>query len=187
MKLAWIALFVAACGSSDAPAPKPEAPAARSGKIDLPGAAPAPGMRDGKIPHRDRTARMDTDGDGAVSDQERQENVDRRSAAMKARADLDGDGTVSEEEMAKGRRQRAEGMHSRLDKNGDGKVTVDELGDTRVRRFDPTAADANKDGTLTVEELEAAMKTAGPGPWGRRRGRWGEGRGSGAVGSGSGT
>jgi len=199
MKLVLLALVVAACGSKDAPAPKSE-PAPRSGKIDLPTAPGGgsgrrdgriPNMRDGRVPGslaeggrgpgRDRNRGVqDTDGDGVISADERNEAVEKRMEAMKARADKNGDGTVSEQEIAEARHDRAQNMLGRLDKDGDGKLTVAEVGESRMRRFDATAADVNKDGTITVEELETAMKAGGPGPWGRRRDRL-DGTGSGSA------
>lgn len=201
MKIVLLALVVAACGK-DAPAPKPQEPAPRSGKIDLPtppGGSEmredrSPGQRDGKIPdiaggrdgrgpRRDRNrGAQDTDGDGLISPEERAESVEARMAEMKARADKNKDGTVSEEEIAEARRERAQNMLGRLDKDGDGKLTVAEVGESRMRRFDATTADTNKDGTITIEELETAMQASGPGPWGRRRDRL-----NGATGSGSAT
>ena len=185
MKLVLFALLLAACGKDAPPAAKSEPPA-RSGKIDLPTApgAGGSGMRDGRIPKRDgrvpegrlgrrgrNLAQTDTDGDGVVSADERAARVERRMEEMKKRMDLDGDGTVSDEEVATARRDRAQNMFGRLDADGDGKLTVAEIGDSRMRRFDAAAADTNKDGTITVEELETAMQSSAPGPWGRRRDR----------------
>ena len=198
MKIVLLALVVAACGK-DAPAPKAE-PAPRSGKIDLPTPPAGSGMRDGRItglrdgkipdtaegrdgrgPRRDRNrGAQDSDGDGVISADERAEAVEERMAEMKARADKNKDGTVSEEEIAEARRDRAVNMLGRLDKNDDGKLTVAEVGESRMRRFDAAAADTNKDGTITIEELETAMQASGPGPWGRRRDRL-NGAGSGSA------
>jgi len=113
----------------------------RSAKIDVKPVAPPPSLpapSDDKGDKSDedwrarRMARMDTDGDGKVSDAERE-------AAMK---------------------QRMGRMHDRLDANGDGKLTPDELANApgRFHFDDPASVDANHDGEITVDELAAAVK-----------------------------
>lgn len=146
-RIALLLLVVAsACKPTDS-APQPQvtadpapalAPRARA-RIAPSLAAPAPlGSDTPALPdeggrhHGDRMARMDTDGDGKISDEERE-------AAMK---------------------ERSAKMRSRFDTNGDGKVTPDELASARGRmRFeDPAALDTNQDGDISADELEAGMK-----------------------------
>lgn len=116
-----------------------EAPAtkARSAKIDLKPMAP-PSLPADDQPAKDpdwrerRKDRLDTDGDGKVSDEE-------RAAAMK---------------------QRMGRLHDRLDTDGDGKVSPAELANApgRFKFDDPAAIDTNHDGDISVDELAAAVK-----------------------------
>jgi hypothetical protein len=160
-------LFAVACKTeSAAPAAGGSAgeqptPTVRSAKIDLkpvrPAAPAAPALPDSppngdrdqgggdRDQWRDRRARIDTDGDGVVTDAE-------RDAAMKARMTQ---------------------MHARLDTDGDGKVTPAELANARGRMHfdDPAAIDTNHDGEISTDELAAAMKARRD----ERRGRIGSG------------
>jgi hypothetical protein len=160
-------LFAVAC-KTESPTPaaagsagEQPTPTVRSAKIDLkpvrPAAPAAPALPDSapagdrdqgggdREQWRNRRARIDTDGDGVVSDAE-------RDAAMKAR--------LTE-------------MHSRLDTDGDGKVTPAELANARGRMHfdDPAAIDTNHDGDISTDELAAAMKARRD----ERRGRMGSG------------
>jgi len=144
-RLALLLLTVAACKTTDsAPQPQPTAtepaPAARAQPRNAPSlAVPAPleeGSNRPSLPdegrhHGDRMARMDTDGDGKISPEERE-------AAMK---------------------QRAATMRARLDTNGDGKLTPDELANAkgRMKFDDPASLDTNHDGDISADELEAGM------------------------------
>lgn len=135
----------AACKTNDsAPQPQPTptepAPAARTHPRTAPSLAVPEPLAEGSnrpaLPdevrhHGDRMARMDTDGDGKISPEERE-------AAMK---------------------QRAATMRARLDTNGDGKLTPDELANAkgRMKFDDPAALDTNKDGDISADELEAGM------------------------------
>ncbi len=152
--------------STSGAAPSNTGPKARSGKIDLPqrsphlpadddGAANAQQSREER--RKQRLAEMDTDGDGEISDEEREAARAKREAEMKARLDTNKDGTVSDEERDAARKQRATTMHDRLDRDGDGKLTAAELADSPMGRMDINA-DTNGDGVITVDELDAAMK-----------------------------
>jgi hypothetical protein len=142
-RIALLLTLAAACKTTDsAPQPQPAdpTPTTRAQPRTAPSlAVPAPlaeGSDRPSLPdegrHGDRMARMDTDGDGKISPEERE-------AAMKER-------------VAK--------MRTRLDTNGDGKLTPDELanGKGRMKFEDPAALDTNKDGDISADELEAGMK-----------------------------
>jgi Ca2+-binding EF-hand superfamily protein len=150
-RIALLLLLAGACKTTDSqptpqPAPSEPTPTVRSARPApaLP-AAPAPiaeGSDRPQLPsgdqgwgHRgDRFARMDKDGDGKISDEE-------RAAAMK---------------------ERTERMRQRLDTNGDGKLTPDELaganGKGRMHFDDPGALDTNHDGDISADELQAGME-----------------------------
>jgi len=90
-------------------------------------------------------------------------NRERFAERMKQREhelDTNGDGVVSDEERDAAFARRAQTLHTRLDKDGDGKVTQAELdaaGRIAHRLGDPAKVDANHDGVITVEEIEAAL------------------------------
>ncbi len=70
--------------------------------------------------------------------------------------DTNKDGVVSDEERV----QRMEPMRKRLDADGNGKLTPDELGASENRRMsfdDPAAVDTNKDGEISLAELDKAV------------------------------
>jgi hypothetical protein len=159
----------------------PSGTKARSGKIDLPNARPRPSAGDDdqdtkqsrQERRQQRMAEIDSDGDGEISDAEREAWRAKREAEMKARLDTNKDGVISDDERAAASHQRAMDMHARFDKDGDGKLTPAELEQTPFGRFD-TTVDSNNDGNITVDELDAAMKERmqnGRGGFrGRRRG-----------------
>jgi hypothetical protein len=148
-RIALLVLVLAACKTTDSqptpqPAPSEPTPTVRSARPApaLP-AAPAPiaeGSDRPSLPpgdhawgqRGDRLARMDKDGDGKISDEE-------RAAAMK---------------------ERTERIRQRLDTNGDGKLTPDELAGSkgRMRFDDPGALDTNHDGDISADELQAGME-----------------------------
>jgi Ca2+-binding EF-hand superfamily protein len=77
-----------------------------------------------------------------------------------ARMDKDGDGKISDEERAAAMKERTDRMRQRLDTNGDGKLTPDELSNTkgRMKFDDPAALDTNHDGDISADELQAGME-----------------------------
>jgi EF hand len=186
-------VFLIAC-KTDAPEPaaasggateqtaKPGNGAARSAKIDLgprrpnlpaTGAeAPEAGSDDRRARwderRKERMAKLDTDGDGVVSDEEREAARDVRQKGMLDRFDKDHDGKLSDEERAAMRQERTAAMRTRLDRNNDGVVTPDELQGSRFSRISGDA-DTNHDGNISTEELDAALKASG-GRRGRNRG-----------------
>jgi Ca2+-binding EF-hand superfamily protein len=96
-----------------------------------------------------------------------------------AKIDKNGDGVISDEERAAGMKARAEMMRKRLDADGDGKLTPAELTGARSRmRFeDPAALDTDHDGDISVDELLAGMKARAD----KRRAEGGGSGGSGAT------
>jgi hypothetical protein len=144
-----VALVFAVACKTDPPAPSapgatPEGPAGkvRSAKIDVKPVEPAKPA----LPDEPRA------GDPAA----RQAWRDRRNA----RLDSDGDGVVSDAERAAAMHDRVVNLHARLDADGDGKLTPAELGNARGRmRFDdPAALDTNHDGDISADELAAGLK-----------------------------
>jgi hypothetical protein len=176
-----------------------QGPSGRSGKIDLPQVKPSTGSPeapklpdgrgdrtkfdadgDGQLSEAEREARrnafrdermkeLDTDGDGKISDAERAAGRAARDAERTARLDTDGDGQVSDTERAAAQAERAANMHARMDTNSDGKLTTEELANARWFRGDATKADANGDGVIAADELQAAMSERRGGRGGPRR------------------
>lgn len=89
--------------------------------------------------------------------------------------DANKDGVVSPEE----RHARLQPMVDRLDKNGDGRLTPDELAGSGRRRMtfqDPAAVDTDKNGEISLAELDAAVTERRE----KMRARW-RGRGGGSA------
>lgn len=95
--------------------------------------------------------RADPWGDATVDRAEESKSVEARFAAL----DADGDGVLSASEQEAGRNTRGPGGGlRRADADGDGKISKEEYVAAQLRRFD--MQDANKDGTLTKAERDAA-------------------------------
>ena len=112
---------------------------------------------------RDLYQRMDTNGDGKISREEW-----RGRPEGFARLDANGDGFLTPDEIRAGRFQR-QGSDRRgprlMDQNNDGRISRDEWkGPAEV--FD--RLDANHDGFLTREELQAGRRHEGRGQHGLR-------------------
>lgn len=92
--------------------------------------------------------------DPAVREQMEERRAEREKR-MKEQLDTNKDGVVSPEERA----QRAKPLFDRLDENGDGKLTPDELSSSNRRMTfdDPSAVDTDKNGEISLGELETAM------------------------------
>jgi Ca2+-binding EF-hand superfamily protein len=107
----------------------------------------------------------DANHDGKVT---KQEYNDAR-AALFARMDRNGDGFIDDTGSREGANERgqraAAALRGRIDTNGDGKVSKEEFVNAPTMMFDKF--DANKDGVLDAQELEAARAAAGK--WRERR------------------
>jgi hypothetical protein len=156
LSIAMTLVFAVAC-KPDAPSPANGAPAntapgdqdsttkVRSGKIDVKPVAPAlPSTADDK-------AGTDDKGRGNREDWRK-----RRDAKL----DANGDGVISDEERAAAMRERAATLRTRLDADGDGKLTPAELANApgRMHFDDPAAIDTNHDGDISADELAASLK-----------------------------
>jgi hypothetical protein len=146
---------------------------------------------------KERFAKLDANRDGAVTMEERKEQREETRKAMKDRRfaalDANNDGSISRAEFDAGPAGRAgmrgesrggkrmqggrggrRGMDgakgfAKADVNSDGKLTQSEMTAQALARFD--RLDANKDGTLSVEERRAGWEAMR----GRRGKRGGEG------------
>src|SRR5262245_6425350 len=99
----------------------------------------------GDQPHSDAKhdrMRADTDGDGRISRAEATSASAEKSGEWFDKLDLDKDGYVTQEEMRQARDTRRENMHAEM------KQKMDE-------RF--KEADANRDGSLSLDEVQAKM------------------------------
>ncbi|HET9621676.1 MAG TPA: hypothetical protein VFP84_09935 [Kofleriaceae bacterium] len=97
--------------------------------------------------------------DGAGSD-DRDARREAWRERRKERMDTDGDGVVSDEERAAAIKQRMNRVRDRLDGDGDGKLTPAELAAApgRMHFENPEALDTNHDGNIDADELAAGMK-----------------------------
>jgi hypothetical protein len=154
--------FVVACKGESKPAPADQAKQAEPTKVErgrpappsLPGQADTPEDRRGarpRLPDRE-DARDWTDPEVR---EEMRAKMEERRKAREAALDTNKDGVVSPEE----RHARLEPMIKRFDQNNDGKLTPDELAssDRRMGFDDPTAIDTDKNGEISLAELDAAV------------------------------
>lgn len=115
-------------------------------------------------------------GEGSVTRAEAQAKADERFTAL----DTDKDGILSQAEQKAVQNERGPGGPGgglrRADANGDGKIAKDEFVGAQLERFD--RQDADKDGTLTKAERDAARA--------RFQQRDGAGRDGGGFGGGPG-
>ncbi len=121
-------------------------------------------------------AKMDADGNGLVTKEERQalKKQKRETRALKkfAKADSNSDGSLSEEEFMAARAARAERMKQKRDVNGDGQLNQDDRDARKKMRKkmrkkrkaykEKHAAkrikvDANDDGVVDIAEHQAAV------------------------------
>ena len=142
--------------ANQAPAASDPPAKARSAKIDVKPVSPAlpeaPAPPSPTAPGDGKVAGDSRRGDPAARDEWRK----RRDA----RLDANGDGAVSDPERAAAMHSRVTAMHARLDADGDGKLTPAELANApgRMHFDDPAALDTNHDGDISADELAAAMQ-----------------------------
>lgn len=91
---------------------------------------------------------MDTNKDGAVSKQEYLDSYAKKFDAM----DKNKDGKITADEMPTKNKGKPNILFNEMDVNKDGTVTKQEYLDYYSKKFD--AADKNKDGKLTTDELQ---------------------------------
>ena len=106
--------------------------------------------------------RVDTDGDGTVSRAEAEANAPRLARDFD-KIDVDGDGKITREELEgrgkAGMEQRRKEWWAKVDADHDGSIDKQEAAANAprlARDFDKM--DANGDGKITAEELQAARK-----------------------------
>ena len=99
--------------------------------------------------------KADTNGDGVISVEELQAGAEKMRAEHLAKLDTDHDGKVSREERKAAFEKFAEERFSKMDKNSDGALSKDEVGDKRWERL--SVADADKNGSVTREEIKTAL------------------------------
>ena len=170
-------LLVAACKEESKPAPAAETKPAAERKLDRARERPSlPGSSDTPDSERERPRLPDENPrdylDPEVREEMRAKREERRKR-MEAMLDTNKDGVVSDEE----RQQRLKPMIERLDQNDDGKLTPDELSssDRRMGFDDPAAVDADKNGEISLAELDAAVTARRQQMRERWRGRGGRG------------
>jgi Ca2+-binding EF-hand superfamily protein len=147
-----LVVLVSACKTTDsAPKPQPEAtaptPTARAHE-----ARPVPALPSSpEAAGSDRPQLPSPDGD---------HHWGGRRGDRLARMDKDGDGKISDEERQTAMKERSEKMRARFDSNNDGKLTPEELAGANGRMHfdDPKALDLDHNGDISTEELEAGMK-----------------------------
>jgi hypothetical protein len=125
--------------TSSTPAPPPSLP--KTG--DPVGTGPAPKLE------------AQRDWNDPATREEWEEKREERRKRMEEKLDTNHDGVVSPEEHA----ERVKPMRDRLDQNGDGKLTPDEMAasERRMGFDDPATLDTNKDGEISLKELDTAM------------------------------
>ena len=119
-------------------------------------------------PHPDLTA-ADTDGDGVLSDAERQAFREARMAEILAEFDVDEDGELSAEERAAAKAAKRAERFATLDIDEDGLLSPTEVADTCKLEARFAALDSDEDGFISLEEFSVAR-------WGRRGRRGPPGR-----------
>jgi Ca2+-binding EF-hand superfamily protein len=172
-------LFLVACKTEESKQAA-EAKPAEATKVERPRATPRPSlpdqddMSDDEERYRPRLEEQPRDwSDPAVREEMRQRREERRKA-REAELDTNKDGVISAEEKL----QRLQPMIDRFDKNGDGRLTPDELASSNRRKMfdDPAALDTDKDGFISLPELDTAVKARRE----KMRARW-RGRGGGSA------
>lgn len=173
-----------ACKGDDSKPATAEAKPPEATEVERPRPTPRPSLPDpGDTPDEERERPRLPSGRDWSDPEVREEMRQRREEWRKAREaalDTNKDGVVSDEE----RLQRLQPMIDRFDQDGDGKLTPDELASSKRRMGfdDPAALDTDRDGYISLSELDAAVKARRE----KMRARW-RGRGGGsAIGVGKG-
>lgn len=115
----------------------------------------------GDQPRAHDEMRADKDGDGRVSRAEFTAAGDQRANDWFDKLDLNKDGYITPDEMQKARETRHENMKAKMDErfkdadaNGDGQLSLEEVQAKMPRLADRfTQLDADKNGELSKEEL----------------------------------
>ena len=118
-------------------------------------------LADRELRRQQRIARIDTDGNNAISAAEREA---AREARQERRAQRQAQAGAETEKRGRGKRgmrmgrrgHHGGGMMAGADANGDGRLTLEEFQAHALARFDRTDADGN--GTVTPEERTAARE-----------------------------
>lgn len=148
--LAGLGLALGACKTTDStpqPAPSEPKPTVRSARPAPALPAPALPAAPAAVPDGSDHPQLPTGDNGWRGDR-------------MARMDKDGDGKISDEEREAAMKERSERMRQRFDTNGDGKLTPDELANAkgRMKFDDPAALDTNHDGDISADELQAGIQ-----------------------------
>lgn len=176
-------LFAVACkGGESKPAPaaqKPDEPTQVERSRPQPPSLPSDLLDDDDDADRPRPrlpegAREPRDYSDPEVREEMRARMEERRKNREAMLDTNKDGIVSPEE----RQARLKPMVDRFDQNNDGKLTPEELAssDRRMGFDDPAAIDTDKNGEISLAELDAAVTARRE----QMRARW---RGRGGVGS----
>ncbi len=116
----------------------------------------------------------DREWDDPAARDERRAMRDERRKQREAMLDTNKDGVLSPAE----KQQRLKPMVERMDANGDGKLTPTELAGAQQRRMqfeDPGLVDTDKNGEISLAELDAAVTARREQMRERWRGRGGRG------------
>ncbi|MBF0190811.1 MAG: EF-hand domain-containing protein [Magnetococcales bacterium] len=109
-------------------------------------------VSEAKGPLAEQFATSDSDSDGKISSEELQSAMETFQSQMKAKI-----GTGQGAHGPHGPPPSAQDLISRMDQDEDGAIGVDEADGLLAERFD--AADTNKDGKVSLEELQADIKS----------------------------
>ena len=120
-------------------------------------------LADRELRREQRIARLDTDGNNAISKAEREAAREARQERRAQRMAERGQSADAGERRGRGKHHRGMrgwhrggGMMAKADTNGDGRLTLQEFQAHALARFD--RADADSDGTVTQAERKAARE-----------------------------
>lgn len=114
-----------------------------------------------------RFGKIDTDGNGSLSQDEFKNYVKQRRSERRQKhfnkADANNDGQVSKAEYLEAKRKRAEKRFARMDKDGDGNITNEEFASAKKHKHGKgkskkifSRMDKNNDGIVSREESHTA-------------------------------